>query len=81
MEESPEGRRLVEDLTERHGALLERREAWTADKGYDITKLFRRLWDEHGIRPVVSIRDAAARWGEVALRSVGHTRPQGLARA
>jgi len=55
--EAPQAHRLLERLKERHPALLEACEAWTADKGYDDTKMIRRLWDDHAILPVIDIKE------------------------
>jgi hypothetical protein len=55
--EAPQAHRLLERLKERHPALLEACEAWTADKGYDDGKMIRRLWDDHAILPVIDIKE------------------------
>ena len=55
--EQPAALRLVDQLEQRHGALLERCEHLSADKGYDDGKLIKRLWDEHEIKPVIDIRN------------------------
>ncbi len=51
-----EGHHLVQHLEKEHPALLERSQYWVADRGYDDKKLHKRLWDEHGIKPVIDIR-------------------------
>ncbi|MDD5708668.1 MAG: transposase [Kiritimatiellae bacterium] len=55
--EQPEAHQMIKKLAKRHGKLLETCEMLTADKGYDDTKLLKRLWDKHEIRPVIPIRD------------------------
>ncbi len=52
-----QGHVLVEQLVERHPELVERCEALVADRGYDDTKLIVKLWEEHGIKPVIDIRN------------------------
>jgi len=48
--------RVLEALAARHPKVLEACEAWTADKGQEDTKMIRRLWDEHRIKPVIDIK-------------------------
>jgi len=55
--EMPEGRKLVQKLDEKHEELVDGCEALTADKGLDDTKLIKQLWDDHGIKPVIDIRN------------------------
>ena len=55
--EQPAALRLVDQLEQRHGTLLERCEHLSADKGYDDGKLIERLWDTHQIKPVIDIRN------------------------
>ena len=70
--EQPEAHRLVGHLAERHGEILDACDVLTADKGYDDTKLLRRLWDAHGIRPVIPIRED---WpSDEPTRRVSHLR-------
>jgi len=59
--EMPQARILLEGLAERHPALVEACEFWTADKGQDDGKMIRRLWDAHRIKPAIDIR---AMWKE-----------------
>ena len=54
--EQPMAHRLLDGLAERHEGLLESTREFLADKGYDDGKLVRRLWDRHGIRPVIAKR-------------------------
>jgi len=70
--EIPQGKELIKELNERHPSILGRCEYFTADKGLDDTELTVRLWDEHGIKPLIDIRNC---WqdGE-ETRRVEHTR-------
>lgn len=54
--EQPQAHRLLDDLVERHPAVLDGCEALVGDKGYDQTALLIRLWDRHEIRPVIPVR-------------------------
>ena len=54
--EQPVALRLLDQLQQHHGTLLERGEILSADKGYDDSKLHKRLWDQHQIKPVIDIR-------------------------
>jgi len=47
---------LVEELKERHPQIHGDIETAEADKGYDSEENCRRLYDEHGIKPVIDIR-------------------------
>jgi hypothetical protein len=55
--EVPEAHRLVNKLEQRHPELLDDCEVFLADRGLDDGKLIERLWDEHGIKPVIDIRN------------------------
>jgi hypothetical protein len=70
--EVPEGKKLIKTLKQRHPGILGRCEYFTADKGLDDTELNIALWDEHGIKPVIDIRNC---WkdGE-QTRRVEHTK-------
>ena len=70
--EIPQGKELIEGLKERHPGILGRCEHFTADKGLDDTALNVMLWDDHGIKPLIDIRNC---WqdGE-QTRRVEHTR-------
>jgi len=48
---------LLTELQGRQPWLLARGEEFLADRGYDDGKLLTRLWDEHGIKPVIAIRN------------------------
>ena len=41
----------------RRPQVLDACQFFIADRGYDDTKLFSRLWDDHGIKPVIDIVD------------------------
>jgi len=70
--EVPEGKKLIRSLKQRHPAILGRCEHLCADKGLDDTALNVTLWDEHGVKPLIDIRNC---WqdGE-KTRRVEHTR-------
>lgn len=55
--EQPVGRELVRRMGRRQGALVAGCEALLGDKGYDDGGLICQLWDEHGIKPVIDIRN------------------------
>jgi hypothetical protein len=55
--EVPEGKKLIKRLKERQPGIMGRCEHLTADKGLDDTELNVSLWDEHGIKPVIDIRN------------------------
>jgi transposase len=48
---------MIEKLNERHPELIEGCETLAADRGYDETKLYEKLWDEYKIKPVIDIRN------------------------
>lgn len=48
---------MIDDLADLHPMLVERCNVLTADRGYDDGKLVAKLWDEHGIKPVIDIRN------------------------
>jgi hypothetical protein len=52
-----ETKKLLSALGKRRPGLLERCEALAADRGFDDGKWICDLWDEHGIRPVIDIRN------------------------
>ncbi|EGL82403.1 transposase IS4 family protein [Caldalkalibacillus thermarum TA2.A1] len=53
-----EAHRMIDHLEESHPEMLENAETLAADKAYDDTKLIRRLWDDHQIKPVIDIRNS-----------------------
>ena len=55
--EVPAGKDLIKGLKQRHPGVLGRCEYFTADKGLDDTELNASLWDEHGIKPLIDIRN------------------------
>ena len=59
--EMPQARALLDGLKERHPALVEGCEFWTADKGQDDGAMIRRLWDQDRVKPAIDIR---AMWKE-----------------
>ena len=70
--EVPRGKELLKALKQQHPGILARCEYLAADKGLDDTELNVTLWDEHGIKPLIDIRNC---WqdGE-KTRRVEHTR-------
>lgn len=55
--EVPQGKQLIKALKHRHPGILGRCEHLAADKGLDDTELNVTLWDNHGIKPVIDIRN------------------------
>jgi len=55
--EVKEAHRMIEKLDKTHPQLIEGCETLEADKGYDDVKLYVKLWDEYGIKPVIHIRN------------------------
>ncbi|WP_432203832.1 transposase [Thermoanaerobacter uzonensis] len=55
--EVKQAHKIIDKLNERHPELIERCEILTADRGYDDTKLYEKLWDEYEIKPVINIRN------------------------
>jgi hypothetical protein len=55
--EQPVALKLLDQLEEKQPLILETGEYFMADRGYDDGKLYRRLWDNHGIKPVIGIRN------------------------
>ena len=55
--EYPQAHKLVKDIKENHPSLLKSCEYFLADRGYDDGKLHEKLWDHHGIKPVIDIRN------------------------
>ena len=48
---------LIDDLSVRRPQALDTCQFFIADRGYDDTKLLARLWDNHGIKPIIDIVD------------------------
>ena len=55
--EEPIARELLEELADEQTELIEDCEVWLGDKGYDDTKLIKRLWNKYGIKAVIDIRN------------------------
>jgi len=55
--ETPQARELYKKVAKRHAKLVEACQVAVADKEFDDTELIEWLWDEHGIKPVIPIRD------------------------
>jgi hypothetical protein len=55
--EIPEGKKLIEMLEAKHPEVLERCEYWLGDRGYDDTETIEMLWDKHGIKLVIDMRN------------------------
>ena len=55
--EQPESSDLLDHLEDKHPGLLKRTDYFLGDKGYDGTWLHTRLWDDHGIKPVIALRN------------------------
>lgn len=52
-----EAHRLIDNLENNKPDILKRAVSLEADRAYDDTKLIKRLWDEHSIKPVIDIRN------------------------
>jgi len=55
--EQPMALKLLEHMEANQPLLLESADYFMADRGYDDSKLHRRLWDTYGIKPVIAIRN------------------------
>lgn len=55
--EIPQAKVLLEKVNQRHPKLLEATENYLGDRGLDDGELIRKLWDDHGIKPVIDIRN------------------------
>jgi len=55
--EVKQAHKMIDDLNEAHPELIERCETLEADRGYDDTKLYEKLWDDYKIKPVIDIRN------------------------
>lgn len=51
------GHALLDETRQKHPEIMERAETMMGDRGYDDTKLIKRLWDEDGIKPVIDMRE------------------------
>ena len=54
--EIPAARKLIKAMYAEHPERLDQCSCLTADRGYDDTKLHKRLWRKHQIKPVIGIR-------------------------
>ncbi len=69
--EQPMAIELLDQLEESAPFILDSAEYFTADRGYDSGALHKRLWNVHGIKPVIAIRDLwKAPEGQDATRAV-----------
>jgi len=55
--EVKQAHKMIEELGRKHPELIEKCETMVADRGYDDTKLYVKLWDNYGIKPVIDIRN------------------------
>lgn len=55
--EIKQGHRMIDDLSKTHPGLVEGCVTMEADRGYDDTKFYEKLWDDYGIKPVIDIRN------------------------
>jgi hypothetical protein len=55
--EQPVALQMIERLDQEHPLLLESCDYFMADRGYDDGKLHYRLWENHGIKPIIGIRN------------------------
>ena len=55
--EIPEGKKLIEKIEKKHPEILERCKYWFGDRGYDDTDTIKYLWDKHGIKPVIDMKN------------------------
>lgn len=51
------GRDMLAEMAENRPEILENADYGLGDKGYDDTLLITTLWNEHGIKPIIDIRD------------------------
>lgn len=63
--EQPVARQLLETLADAQGEMIAQSEYLNGDKGYEDTELFRQAWQEHGVKPVVPIKNL---WADPAER-------------
>ena len=55
--EAPQAHLLLDEIEKTNPKLLEGCAYFTADRGYDDSKLILKLWDEHNIKPIIDIRN------------------------
>jgi hypothetical protein len=52
----PVAHKLIDRMAARNPEILRRCEYLSGDRGYDDTKLHKKLWDEYQIKPIIDIR-------------------------
>jgi len=52
-----EAHKLINQMEQKQPNIVERAKMLAADKGYDDTKLIKKLWDQNKIKPVIDIRN------------------------
>jgi len=55
--EITQAHQLIDGLRTKSSQVLDACQLFSADRGYDDVKLLVRLWDDHGIRPIIDIID------------------------
>lgn len=55
--EQPIMRRMFDDLAEKHPDLVDNCEYAMGDKGYDSLSTIEKLWNDHGIKPIIDIKN------------------------
>lgn len=58
--EIPEAKKLVDEIADKHPVIMDRCDYFLGDRGYDDTKLIAKLWDTHGVKPIIDMRNM---WG------------------
>lgn len=54
--EQPVARRMIDQIEERNPEILVRCRNFCGDKGYDNHAMISKLWDDHGINPIIDTR-------------------------
>jgi hypothetical protein len=65
--EIPEGKKLIEELTDKHRGILDRCEYWLGDRGYDDTETIKILWDKYRVKPIIDMRNCWEKKDEVRM--------------
>ena len=55
--EAPEAHKIIDDMAINQPEILQRCNQFAADRGYDDSKLIVKLWQVHGIKPLIDIRN------------------------
>ena len=55
--EMPVAHTLLDRMKNDHPQIIDRYRFWTSDRGQDDGKMIKKLWDNHGIKPVIGIRN------------------------